>query len=163
MPWSSGRKKEYMAKSKKRKRTINNNSPAPRTVPEDIRLARREVSVSAYRHSGPIPDPMTLEGYDRVVPGAADRIIKMAEDQSAHRQSIEAIAIKSRARDSLLGIISGLIIAVFTLAAGTYVINTGNVWSGTILGSAGLVGLVSVFIYGTRSNRKERENKDRQN
>lgn len=153
-----------MSKSKNRPRKVhNNNNPVPRTIPEDVRLARREVSVASYRHSGPIPDPMTLEGYNRIVPGAADRIIKMAEDQAAHRQKIESIAIKSRARDSLLGIISGLVIAVFTLSAGTYIISIGKVWSGTILGSAGLVGLVSVFIYGTRSNRKERENKSKKN
>lgn len=166
MLWNSGRMRESMAKSKKRRKPIHNNAhnaPVKRHVPEDIALARREVSVAAYSHSGPIPDPMTLEGYNRIVPGAADRIIRMAEEQSAHRQRIEAIAIKSRARDSLIGIISGLIIALVTIAAGTFIIYIGKVWSGTIIGSAGLVGLVSVFIYGTRSNRKERESKNKEN
>jgi hypothetical protein len=45
------------------------------------------------------------------------------------------------------------------IISGSVVITAGFAWSGTILGSAGLVGIVSVFIYGTRSNRKERENK----
>lgn len=152
-----------MTKSKKQRKPVQNAKPTPRVVPEEVAIARSEVAVASYRHKGPIPDPMTLEGYERIVPGAADRIIKMAEEQAAHRKNIETIAVKSRARDSLIGIISGLVIAIFTLCAGTFIIYLGKVWSGTILGSAGLVGLVSVFVYGTRSNRKEREFKNSQN
>jgi uncharacterized membrane protein len=97
--------------------------------------------------------------YDEILPGAANRILVMAEEQAAHRKEMERIVIKSRARDSLLGIISGFLIALTTIISGVYVIVHGYQWSGTILGSVGLVGLVSVFIYGTNSNRKEREAK----
>lgn len=127
-----------------------------RTAKNEVSANRQQVSVSEYRHSGPIPDPMTLEGYNNIVPGAADRIIKMAEEQSSHRRALELVAIKSRSRDSLLGIIFGFLLALATIFAGTYVILEGFIWGGTILGSAGLVGLVSVFIYGTSSSRKER-------
>lgn len=128
---------------------------------KELAEARRQVSVSAaeYHHSGPIPDPMTLERYESILPGAAERIMRMAEDQSSHRREMESVVIRSRARDSLLGIVAGFIIAMSTIFAGVYVITKGYAWSGTLLGSAGLVGLVSVFIYGTRSARKERENR----
>ena len=39
--------------------------------------------------SGPIPPPSIIEGYERVLPGSADRIISMAEKQSEHRQKME--------------------------------------------------------------------------
>ena len=133
----------------------------------EIELARKEVnsvktqvSVAEYRHAGPIPDPMTLKGYNNICPGAADRIITMAENQAKHRQEMEKTVVQSRSSDSNKGINCGFIIALTTVIAGTFTIWGGHVWSGAIVGSAGSVGIVSAFIYGTRSNRKEREQKE---
>jgi uncharacterized membrane protein len=39
--------------------------------------------------SGPLPPPEALERYNQVLPGAAERIISMAESQHAHRQELE--------------------------------------------------------------------------
>ena len=119
------------------KRRKSNSRKKPANVParREIDSGRREIAVAAasFHHSGPIPDPMTLERYDSLLPGAADRIIRMAEEQSAHRKEMEKIVVKSRTRDSLLGIISGFILALATIASGTYVIVQGHTWSGTIL------------------------------
>ena len=127
---------------------------------KEVNSVKTQVAVTEYRHFGPIPDPMTLKGYNDICPGAADRVIAMAENQSRHRREMEKIVIQSRSSDSKMGIICGFIIALVTIGSGTYVISNGYVWSGTFLGSAGLVGIVSAFIYGTRSNRKEREQKE---
>ncbi len=108
-------------------------------------------------HSGPLPPPSILEKYNHVVPGAAERIIKMAENQSAHRQQLEKIVIGSDARHSFLGVIFAFIIAMSFLAVAAYSINLGHTVAGTLIGTGGLTGLVSVFIYGTKSRRKERE------
>ena len=121
---------------------------------------KMNIIVSRYRHSGPIPDPITLKGYENICPGAADRIITMAENQAKHRQEIGKISIRSRTGDSKMGIIFGFILALATIISGTVTIWHGHVWSGAILGSAGPVGIVSAFIYGTRSNRKEREQEE---
>ena len=43
--------------------------------------------------SGPIPPPQVFVAYEKILPGAADRILKMAERQAAHRQSLERFAI----------------------------------------------------------------------
>lgn len=133
-----------------------NNHPQNRRSQQE--LSHREVSVSTteYHHSGPIPDPITLERYEQILPGSADRILKMAEDQTEHRQDIERTVIRSRSRDSLLGVISGFILASLTIVSGTYAVIKGYQWSGAFLGTTGLVGVVSVFVYGTRSARKER-------
>lgn len=34
-------------------------------------------------YSGPIPPPNIIKGYEQVLPGSADRILKMAEKQSS--------------------------------------------------------------------------------
>ena len=40
-------------------------------------------------HEGPIPAPEVMAGYERLLPGSADRILSMAERQEAHRQKLE--------------------------------------------------------------------------
>ena len=52
--------------------------------------------------SGPIPPPNIIKGYEDILPGAAERIISMAERQSAHRQEMERVMVNAEARDSLL-------------------------------------------------------------
>jgi len=39
--------------------------------------------------TGPLPHPALLKGYEEVRPGAAQRIIAMAESQGAHRRQLE--------------------------------------------------------------------------
>lgn len=39
----------------------------------------------ASRHSGPLPSPEQFQGYEEVLPGAADRILKMAENRENER------------------------------------------------------------------------------
>jgi len=39
--------------------------------------------------SGPLPPSSEFEQYERTLPGGADRILRMAEEQSAHRREIE--------------------------------------------------------------------------
>ena len=47
------------------------------------------------RFQGPLPPPAILEHYDRIVPGAAARILVMAENQSKHRQVLERRVINT--------------------------------------------------------------------
>ncbi len=42
---------------------------------------------------GPIPPPSYLSGYEQLLPGAADRILKMAEKETEHRQAMEKKAL----------------------------------------------------------------------
>jgi uncharacterized membrane protein len=142
-------------KSNKLTRTPSQHiSPSPQ-------IAGKLSQQTAFHHEGPIPPPFILDGYEKVVPGAAERILAMAENQAGHRQKLESIAVKSGARDSLLGLIFGLIIGLFSVACGTYCVTKGYSIPGTILGGTGLVGLVGVFVYGSRQRSKERENKQK--
>lgn len=83
----------------------------------------------------------------------------MAENQAKHRQDLERITVKSGARDSLFGLISGLIIGVLGILGSVYCILGGQQVGGSILGTGTLTSLVSVFVYGSRQRRKERESK----
>ena len=65
------------------------NNPPVRNNPS-ISPAR----VTTYTEvSGPIPSPQILQQYNNIVPGAAERIIRMAEKQSDHRMALENAGI----------------------------------------------------------------------
>src|SRR5215813_4581932 len=54
-------------------------------------------------YQGPLPRPDNFKRYNRVLPGAADRILRMAEKQAAHRQQLESSALKGDLLKSMLG------------------------------------------------------------
>ncbi|MEJ8736721.1 DUF2335 domain-containing protein [Erysipelotrichaceae bacterium HCN-30851] len=73
------------------------------------------IQIAEYKFSGPIPHPSILAGYNKIDPGIADRIVKMAEkEQEAvieHRKSI----LKLQGRDYLLGAVFLFIIVITTI------------------------------------------------
>lgn len=61
---------------------------------DDIREAEvRQVIAEVVRSefSDPIPPPSIISGYENVLPGSADRILAMAENQAKHRQEMERV------------------------------------------------------------------------
>ena len=123
---------------------------------------QQQLSVSKQMSfSGPIPPPQFLEKYNEIFPGAAEIIIKMAKEQAEHRQALEKTVIHSDIRNSLLGLVFGLIIGLSGLAAGTFLIISGYQTTGAIIGGGTLSGLVGTFIYGSRGRKKEREAKNK--
>jgi uncharacterized membrane protein len=56
-------------------------------------------------YQGPLPRPEDFEAYDRVLRGAADRILRMAEKQAAHRQELESRALKGDLMKAMMGTI----------------------------------------------------------
>lgn len=125
----------------------------PRNPPANL----TQVAISG--RSAPLPLPSELEGYERILPGSAERIFAMAESQSNHRQGLEKRALSTESTRSLLGIISGLVIGVAGLLIAGFCIYTGHDTAGATLGGTTLGSLVWTFVYGTRQRRIEREQK----
>ena len=97
--------------------------------------------------SGPIPPPQALEKYEQVCPGAADRIIKMAESQAEHRQKIERTAANSESYSRQAGLIFAFVLALTGIILAGYLAIQGQIIGVGIIGAVGLVPLVSKFIY----------------
>jgi len=131
------------------------NPPAP--VHHHQKQLHVSQSVSTYQ--GPIPPPSALREYDAVLPGAADRIIAMAEAQSRHRQEMESKVIGADLANARIGLYCGLVIGLAAIIGGCICVALGQQWGGSIIGTGGLTGLVGVFVYGSRERRKERERK----
>lgn len=137
----------------------NRNKKAPVKHEPDV---TREQQNSGQLHiqettafSGPIPPPDILAHYNEIAPGAADRIIAMAESEVAHRQDCEKQALSSEISDVKRGQIFGFIIGLIAILSGAITALNGSEWAGAAIGSAGVIGLVSVFVYG-RSNKQNK-------
>jgi uncharacterized membrane protein len=103
---------------------------------------------------GPLPHPSILHRYDEIAPGAAERIIAMAEKEQAHRHSWERGALSAERWYALLGMLAGWTTAM-ALAVGAVV---AAVYSqpavGVALAAASATGMVWKLVEG-RSNRAE--------
>lgn len=118
-------------------------------------------SVSTH-HSGPIPAPETIESYDKIIPNGAERIMVMAEEQSAHRRKMEDSVISSQNKLSERGQVFAFILSIILIGTGVASFLTGHDGvAGTIFGVT-IVGLVTVFIVGKKSQSKNLENKAQQ-
>ena len=135
---------------------------------EQVRRVVAEVIQSEF--SGPIPPPNIIRGYEEVLPGAADRIIAMAEKQSAHRQAMETKIIETESRDGFLGMVFAFSLSLLCIVAAVIIVylvpKEGGAFAGSLLGVTGIGSIIVTFINSTRSNRtrskddKEHETKD---
>src|SRR5579862_2888708 len=101
--------------------------PAPPQPPSVQRSALQiHQQVSATSWSGPLPAPADLEHYNRVFPGCAERIMAMAESQSAHRQSLEKATVLGNLRQATRGQYIGAFLAAFATLGGVYLLATGK-------------------------------------
>jgi len=154
--------------SKKNKRHKTKHPPVvpqqPNPLANDNPTKNIEgVIAQASSYSGPIPPPDLLAKFAEIIPNGADRILKMAENQSKHRQCIEKWAVIGGTILSHFGVACAMIIVLGTLYFGSQLIREGHTISGSIFAGSGLLGLVTAFIYGTRSRREERKLRDQRN
>ena len=127
-------------------------------IHNEIHLVRQELrqEIRAELHIGPLPHERTLEGYERIVPGSAEKIINAFVAQGEHRQRLETYALKWDNIRSFAGLGAGFIISVLVILVAYDLIRSGYGTEGAILIAIDLVGLVAVFIYGSQVRRDER-------
>ncbi len=89
--------------------------------------------------SGPLPPPSILAKYEEVVPGAAERIISTAENETRHRQALEKATVEGYFLARRHGAHWGGVISLATLAAGTFLVATGH----NVVGLAALAAAIS--------------------
>ncbi len=134
----------------------NSNQTAPPNQPiEPKRSALARLEYRSVEFRGPIPPPALLLEYDEVLPGAADRILTMAESQARHRQEMEMLYLKGQSERSDRGQWFGLIVALSGFAVAGLLGTQGHAVAAATIVGADLIALVSVFVIGKRAERTE--------
>lgn len=117
----------------------------------------RTIQVSQQHYSGPLPKPEDLAKYDQVVPGAAERIISMAEKEMQHRHNTENKLSKEVTRTTFISIVFAFLSVLILCGIVVYALYLGfaSVAATIAVGSIAAVG--GVFIYKTKNRRMRQE------
>ncbi len=107
-----------------------------------------------------------LQTYEQIVPGSAERLLKMQETelrllemQVANRIELEQTVIKGDNKRANWGLATGFLIALTGIGTSGFLIMNGHDVAGSVLGGTTFVSLVGTFIYGTNSRKEERRDK----
>lgn len=85
----------------------------------------------------------------------------MAESQADHRRALEKRVIDGDINRAKWGLILGFLVALLFLLASVYMVTSGYLLAGIIIGTVDIVGLVSAFIAGTVARRRDLERRQR--
>jgi uncharacterized membrane protein len=127
------------------------NTPPPPEAPSIATVTHQSVS-----YSGPLPHPALLAKYNEVIPNGAERIMAMAERQSAHRESLESQVVAGNVRSQARGALYAFIICIVTVIGGFVLIGFGKSVIGISTIVTSLASLAGVFIFSRREQRRER-------
>ena len=107
-------------------------------------------------YSGVIPHPDLMARWEVLVPGAAERILAMTEEQSRHRQHLEATAIPQTLVAQRRGQHYALVVALGGLCSSSIcaIVHEGN--AAITVGGGTLALMVTTFLKGHQSQVRER-------
>ncbi len=164
-----------MAKSEKLPQRDGGRPPVDKSLLTSAAAAAAmpaQLHVSAHlamqQQSGPIPPPEILRKYDEIHPGLAERIIKMAEEEAAHRRIMEREVTAVQARDqtayrrSELGQVFGFATGLAAIGGAALAAVKGAQIAASFIGTAGVTGLVTAFIMGRHALLKFKQEDFRQ-
>lgn len=120
------------------------------SVPEQKReVVKSALMVMTELYSGPIPPPRAMKEYETILPGAADRIISMAEKQQMHRMELEKQAITSQSKVTSRGQIFGFIVFIVCILVSILLVAVWNMkTTAAVILTVIIVALVALFLAG---------------
>lgn len=171
---------EVASKSMKNNSTkaeLEESSPELEEVLNDGELVDELIEKSVYisqkieqsSFKGPLPPAEQLEKYEKVLPGAADRIIKMAEDQAVHRRSQEdkklqlnkelnEMHLKSETVNNNRGLVFAFVLGLLFVIGGFILLIFDKKVSGFVALILPLATLLGTFIYRKKQEQKAENN-----
>lgn len=109
-------------------------------------------------HQGPLPTPRYLTQYEEALPGAAERIMAMAEAEQSHRHGCEGKIIATEVALKVAGQLLAFLSLILMMALLGYMAYLGAAKSAATLGAVMVTGVVGLFLapkYFHRSSEAE--------
>lgn len=134
----------HVSKNKnKRQPPVSPNPPQHPISPQS-----QTVVAQSQAWKGPLPPPAALQGYENIVPGAAARILTMAENNNDFLIEMDKEGLRSEYTERRLGQIFGFIIALVALLGSIWLGANGQESTASIIGGSTVLGLVGIFVTG---------------
>ena len=137
------------------KKPIANIHKPPQAKPLlETDKAHQKIVSQSHQWSGPLPPPAALQHFNEIIPNGAERIMKMVEEEQAHRVSYESSMLAATIQDTKRGHWMGWSISIISVVGALASIYL----AASPLVSAALVGvpLISIVhaIMKSKSNSK---------
>lgn len=123
--------------------------------PAQAQVQQVQIETRAMLHSGPVPPPEMLDAYNKVLPGAAERILAMTEEQHRHRLAMEAHVIPNREKRTARGQHYALTIGIIAIVGAVACAYLGQQVIGTVLVGTPLGSLAYAFLTGKQKQEKD--------
>ena len=107
-------------------------------------------------HSGPLPHPDILMKYDTIIPGSAERILKMAEKEQGERTTLERKSTINAIIMGYLGIIFAFLSVILISGLVYYSLLKGYYTTAGVLGVGAMASVAGVFIFFRKSDKKSK-------
>jgi uncharacterized membrane protein len=104
-------------------------------------------------HIGPIPPPDALAHYDTIIPGAAERILQMAEKEQLHRFDCERKAERSAIRVTFIGVIFAFLSVLIISSLVFFSLHKGFDNTARWIAVGAIATVASVFIFFRKKNK----------
>jgi uncharacterized membrane protein len=114
-------------------------------------IINRVQKIIAEEHfSGPLPHPKHLIDYDTILPGAAERILTMAEKAQSHSAEMDRLIVQAQIDDQKRGMNYGLAALLLILAL-AFIFGYWDrpITAGLFL-TAAVIGSIPVFVNGRK-------------
>ena len=118
-------------------------------------VSRITAVMKSESFSGPIPHPEHFARYEQVMPGAAERIMVMAENHQEHRIKTERRVIGANILYRNMGLILGAVLFLVLIGCALYTaIHTSSAVIPMVFLSTGVIGGgIGMFINGRQKSR----------
>lgn len=143
----------------KKKRSLAKNYPNSKNIKTPTHQIVRRTHSSVELTVGPIPDPETLERYEKASPGSAAIIINGFKEQSEHRHRLESAHMGASIEKEKRGQWMAFIILLIAIISGSFLVWQGKSISGLITSIGGLATALTALVYGKSTQEKKLQKK----
>lgn len=123
----------------------------------------RVQSIVLQKFQGPVPPPSLLREYESLVPGLADRLVKLTEKEQAHRHQQDEKFLKGNFSLSARGQWMAFVIVLVIIATAIFFGSQGETTLAAILVGIDMVAICSVFIAGKFIGSKDKPDDENEN
>jgi uncharacterized membrane protein len=134
---------------------------APDGQPQALATSR-SLSLKLSTHRGPVPSPETFAKYEQILPGAADRLLTMAEKEGDHRRALELKQTDAAIATMKRGQIFGVSAFFVCLGAGVLMLFCGIPGVGIAAVFTSLGAMLVGAIWNKLEERKQRKLEERE-